>query len=288
MKTTAFPDCRRFAASVAAAGGKLPQTLQNLIQAHDVLADATALPAAAQRPESTIFDAALDGSLTRERLGELLPAAASAAAVYEYAKTLAGSVERVLLGAWHREMESGGADAILSSMRPLFDKHAKEIAKARSLFNAESSAEAILASGVPEVVTAWGDLNDHLTVIAKIAVVAREFGPRLGSCPQIREFAGGDGFLLADEALMCADGNLVLDSSYFLRPDGPHRASALFQVRLKLHSVDSARARYTQWAADQWDASNVGRPRGGRLIDGEMVEDPLPPNPFRQQEEANA
>ena len=132
-KTANFADCRRFAASVTAAGGQLPQALENLIQAHSVLADAAALPAATQRPESAIVDAALDGSLTPEKLSKLMPAAASAAAVDEYAKTLAGSVERVLLGAWHREMEAGGADLVLDSMRTSFDEHATEIAKARSV-----------------------------------------------------------------------------------------------------------------------------------------------------------
>jgi hypothetical protein len=281
MKTAAFLDCKRFGASVVAAGGKLPPKLQNLIQAHDVLADAAVLPAASQAPESGIVDAALAGDLTRERLGELLPAAASAAAVNEYAKTLAGSVERVLLGAWHRQIDDGGADAILDSMRKLFDRHAAEIAKARSLFDSESSAESVLASGEPAVMAAWGSLNDHLTVVAKIALVARAFGPRLGSFPQIREFAGGDGFRLDDTAIMCADGGLMQDSAYFLQPDGPHRASALFRVQLRLHTIDSARTRYTEWAAAQWDASFAERPRGGRLIDGEMV-DPAPKNPYRQ------
>ena len=141
--TTSFTDCRRFASNVKAAGGKLPQQLQNLIQAHSVLADAAALPAAAQAPESAIVDAALDGSLSRERLAELLPPAASAAVVGEYAKTLAGNVERVMLGTWHRAMDKGGADQILTSMRGRFEEHAKQIAAAKQLFNSESDAEFI-------------------------------------------------------------------------------------------------------------------------------------------------
>ena len=288
-KTPNFPDCRRFAASVTAAGGKLPQTLQNLIQAHSVIADAAAIPARAQAPESAIVDCALDGSLTSEKLAKLLPAAASAAAEHEYAKFLAGNVERTLLGAWHREIENGGADAILDSMRPLFDKHAQEIATARSLFNPESSAEHVLSSGEPAVMTAWQGLNEHLAVVAKIALVAREFGPRLGDFPMIREYAGGDGHLLDDTAIMVADGGLRADSVYFQRPDRGHKDSPLFKVQLKLHSVESAQARYAAWAADEWDGLHAGRDLGGWIDErtGEMHPHPRPKNPYRR-EEANA
>ena len=132
------------------------------------------------------MDCALDGSLTEEKLAELLPAAASAAAVHEYAKQLAVRTENVLLGAWHREIGNGGADLVLDSMRSLFDRHAKEIEKARGLFNAESSAEHVLASGEPAVIKAWQELGDHITAVAKIAVVAREFGPRIGELPTNR------------------------------------------------------------------------------------------------------
>ena len=284
-KATNFHDCKRFAASVAAAGGTLPQTLENLIQAHDVLADATALPVATARPESAIVDCALQGTLNAEKLTKLLPAAASAAAVNEYAKTLAGSVERVLLGAWHREMESGGADLILDSMRSTFDRHAKDIAKARSLFSAESSAEHVLASGEPAVVTAWQGLTGHLTVVSKIAVVAREFGPRLGDYPQIVEYAGGDGHTLDDTAIMVADGGLQADSAHFQRPDQGHRSSPLFKVSLRLHTIESARARYAQWAAGQFDRVNSRDP-GGWIDEQGVHPFPRPENPYRQKADA--
>jgi hypothetical protein len=286
-KTTSFADVKRFAASVAAAGGTLPQTFENLIRAHDVLADATALPAATQRPESGIVDAALDGSLTPEKLTKMLPAAASAAAVNEYAKTLASSVERVLLGTWHREMESGGADAVLDSMRPTFDRHAKEIAKARSLFNSESSAEHVLASGEPAVMTAWSTLNGHLIAVSKVAIVAREFGPRLGDYPMIVEYAGGDGHLLDDTAIMVADGGLLADSAHFQRPDQGHRSSPLFKVPLRLHTVASARSRYAQWAAIQFDRLHGGRDPGGWIgEDGQVHKHPVPKNPYRETADA--
>ena len=138
-KTVNFVDCKRFAANVAAAGGTLPGPLKNLLAAHSGAGGLSGLPTRAAAPESAIVDAALDGSLTPERLVELLPAAASAAAVNEYARTLAVRTENVLLGAWHREIDNGAADLVLSSMRRQFDAHAKEIQKSRALFNAESA-----------------------------------------------------------------------------------------------------------------------------------------------------
>jgi hypothetical protein len=236
-KTTNFADVRRFAASVAAAGGKLPQPLKNLIQAHSVLAAPTGLPARTEAPETAIVDAALDGSLTPERLAELLPAAASAAAVNEYAKQLAVRTENILLAQFHREIDNGGAGLVLDSMRPVFDRHAKEIEKARGLFNAESSAEHVLASGEPAVIKAWQELGDHITAVAKIAVVAREFGCKpTAQFPQVAPYNLAEDFRVDDTALMVADGDsLVADSAHFQRPDGPHRASALFRVPLKLH-----------------------------------------------------
>jgi hypothetical protein len=85
-----------------------------------------------------------------------------------------------------------------------------------------------------------------------------------------------------DTALMVADGpSLALDSAPFLRPDGPHRASALFKVSLKLHSMTSATQRYNAWAADEFDRVHSG-PRGGYIgTDNQMHEDPVPVNPYR-------
>jgi hypothetical protein len=183
-KTTSFADCRRFAAAVTAAGGTLPGPLRNLVGAHSVMAASTGLPARAAAPEAAIVDCALDGTLTPERLSELLPPAAAAAATIEYAKELAVRTENILLAQFHRELDNGAADLVLTSMRPVFDRHAKEIGKARRLFNAESDPELVLASGEPDGIKAWGGLSDHITAVGKIAVVAREFGPR-GNYPQI-------------------------------------------------------------------------------------------------------
>ena len=204
------------------------------------------------------MDAALDGSLTAEKLSKLLPAASAAAAVGEYAKGLAVRAETVLLGQFHREIDNGAADFVLGSMRKNFDKHAAEIAKARGLFSSESSPEHVLNSGETAVMKAWQELPEHIVAVSKIAAVAREFGPRLGNFPMITEYHLADNFRISDTGLMCCGGTIwpwTARRSWF--PDGPHRASAFFRVPLKLNTIAEAKARYAE-------------PCGGRVRPGRV------------------
>jgi hypothetical protein len=195
-KTVDIGDAVRLASSVAAAGGEIPSTLGHLLLAHDLLSS----PGAAQPPERDIMTAALKGQLTDEKLAKLLPTAATAAMIANYARELAQNCAHVLLGQIHREIEGGAADQILDSLRPKFDEHAAEIARARSLIDPESSPEHILASAAPEMVEAWQALDGHLRVVCKIAAVASQFGPRLGAFPQIAEYPNADNFRLTDGA----------------------------------------------------------------------------------------
>jgi hypothetical protein len=229
--------------------------------------------------------AALDGTLTAEKLAELAPVAASAAATASYLRTLADNSAHVLLGEWHRQVKAGGADAILDSLRKKFDVHAKAIEHARSLISAESSAEHVIESGEPELVTAWQQLDGHIRAVTQIAAVASQFGPRLGNFPQIREYAPGENFRLDDRALTCTSGELTTDSALFARPDTGHRTSPFFRVGgLKLHTIGEMQARYNAWAATEFDKINSGR-RGGWLdtATGQIHEHPAPKNPYREK-----
>lgn len=166
-------------------------------------------------------------------------------------------------------------------MRDRFAEHAKAIEKARSLISSESSAEAVIESGQPELVTAWQGLNGHLAVISRIAAVASQFGPRLGAFPQITEFAQGENARLDDRAIMCTDGPLVVDSALFGRPDQGHRTSPFFRTSLRLHSIAEAQARYNTWAATEFDRVHSG-PRGSWIgQDGQVHQHPVPKNPYR-------
>src|SRR5262245_48955773 len=237
--TTCFTDCRRFAAAITAAGGVVPDALAHLLSAHELLSS----PAATQRPEPDILTAALEGSLSAATLAKLAPTAAAAQMTQTYLRELARSSEHVLLGEWHRQMKAGGADQILGSLRERFDQHATAIATARELINPDSTAEQVIASGQSELVTAWQQLSGHIKVIAQIAHIATQFGPRGGIFPQITEYSLGENFRLTDSAIMCMSGDLEHDSAAFGRPDPMgHRDNPWFKVPLRLHSIASAKA----------------------------------------------
>jgi hypothetical protein len=276
--TTNWKDVQRFAAAIQGAGGVVGDALGGLLTSFEVLNG----PAPSGRPEDAIIDEALAGKLTQKRLAGLAPAAADAASVAAYLKWLSGHSENILLNQAGKVIKAGGADEILDSLRPKWDRHAKAIERARTLINPQSTAEMVIESGEPALVDAWKTLNDHLRVINQIASIAAQFGPRLGWFPQIIEYALGDNFRLNDRTIMCTGGELVSDSALFGRPDSGHRSSPWFKTTLKLHSVESARERYNAWAADEHDRiHSVGR--GGRLIDGVVVPDPVPRNPYRQE-----
>jgi hypothetical protein len=274
--TTLIHDCKQFAAAITAVGGVVPDTLGHILSAHTLLSS----PGRAQRPEDAILDAALDGSLTAAKLDKLLPAAATAHAANIYRQELARNSEHVLLGAWHRALKAGAADQILDSVRDRFQAAAEAIAKARSLFNHESSPEHVLASGEPGTIEAWQQLDGHLRIVSKIGAIAAQFGPRLGNFPQITEFAAGENFRLTDAAIMATAGPLVTDSALFQRPDQGHRTSPWARCTLKLHTIAEAQARYNEWAAEEHDRIHSG-PRGGWIDqNGKVHEHPKPTNPY--------
>ena len=206
------------------------------------------------------MDAVLDGSLTSEKLAKLLPAAATASLVNQYAKDLARGSEHVLVGRFHQTLARGdGIDQILDSLRPKFDAEAKAIEAARDLIDPSSSAEQVIESGQPELVTAWQGLKGHIAAISAIGDVARMFGPRLGQFPAIVEYPLAEGFRVDDRALMCCGGtDLAIDSAPFLVPDSPHRGSAWFRVPLRLNTLEQAKDRYRRFASDQWERVNSG------------------------------
>jgi hypothetical protein len=199
MKTTDFRDAVRLAGAITALGAEVPAVLGHLLTSYEVLST----PAPSGRPEDEIMDCALGGKLTAKRLAELAPAAAAAASTIAYIRELARNSEHTLLGAWHREIAAGAADAILDSLRPNFVKHAAAIEEARSMINAESSAEQILATAQPGLVDVWQQLPTHLSVVSKIGAIAAQFGcrtaifhkslntiwPRTTGCPTRRSCA---------------------------------------------------------------------------------------------------
>ena len=276
---TDIRDCQKFATAIAAAGGVVPSALQHLLSSYELLRR----PGPAQPPEEAILTHALDGTLDQKTLDKLLPAAAAAAQANTYRQELARSAEHTLVGQWHRQVADGGADQILDSLRPSFERHAEAIAAARSLFTAESTPEHVLASGEPGTIEAWQQLDAHVRAVTQIAAVASQFGCRpQAQFPQVKEYNLGETHKLDDRALMCTSGFLVTDSALFRQADSGHRSSPFFRVGgLRLHTVQGAQNRYDEFAAEEFVRVHSG-PRGGWIDqNGQVHQHPAPKNPYR-------
>ena len=274
--TASLRDCSALVTATEEAGGQVPEVLTNILAGAHLL---NTRPAPVD-PARTIVAAAVDGSLTAEKLDELLVTAAGQQSVAGYACEVRQRSERLITEAFHKALREGACDELLNTLRPIWDEHAAAVGEARSEINSESSAEHILASGSPKLVECWRQLPTHLAALNKIAAVARQFGPRIGSFPLIAEYANADGFRLEDSAIWCADGSLETDSAAFRRPGTQPRQHPLFNVTLKLHSVSSAESRYKSWAAAQWEQQNSGPVQSWIDDEGHAHEFPRPVNPY--------
>ena len=211
-KTTNIHDFENLAASIAACGGVVPDRIERLLLAHQLLN----APAPAEKPETPILTAAVSGELDEKMLNKLIGPAAIAAMTAQYRAELVHRSEHTIVGQLHRALTAGCADQILDGLRDSFTAHAEQIAHARSLgINAESSPEHILASAEPGTIEAWNTLDDHIGAVSAIGAIAIRFGPRMGDFPQLREYAGAENFRLVDAAIMCCDGPIVQEAAVF-------------------------------------------------------------------------
>lgn len=213
--TSSLRDCSALVTATREAGGQAPEVLTNIIDGARLL-DAHR---AVTDPARAIVAASVDGALTAEKLDELVTEAARAQVFNTYLGELRQRSERMFVEQFHRALAAGACDQLLSTLRPTWDEHAAAVAEARSEISSESSAEHILASGSPKLVACWQQLPGHLDKLNKIVAVARQFGPRVGNFPLIKEAGNSNNHLLEDSAIWCADGNLEVDSAAF-RPAG--------------------------------------------------------------------
>ena len=255
VATSSLTDCARLVTAVQEAGGHPPKSLTN------ILAGAHLLNAhsGASDPAKTIVDAALAGTLTEKRLNDLIATAATAQMVNTYRGELRWRSERLFVDAFHEALRDGAANELLDGLRPSFDKASAQLAAARDIIPTEQPAEQFLRTANPAAIAAWQHLDGHLATIDTIGRIAAQFGCRTAQFPMIEEYALGDGFRLDDRAIVATDGPLESDSAVFRHPDQGHRTSPWFRLPLRLHSIDSARERYRQWAAPDGNACTPAR-----------------------------
>jgi hypothetical protein len=276
--TTLLRDCNQLITATWDAGGKAPKILADILAGADLVHAHNSVP----DPARTIVAAAVAGALTADRVAELVTEAANAQLHNNYLGELWQRSERLFVQTFHKALAAGACDELLASLRPQWDEHAAAIGEARAVgINAQSDPSHILESGQAGLAECWQQLPGHLAALNGIAMIARQFGPRIGNFPMITEYANSDGHLLEDAAIWCSAGDLVADSVAFRRP-GTHRQSPLFAVQLRLNTLAEARGRYRVWAAAQWEQRHSG-PRGGWVDDdGVHHEHPMPANPYAE------
>ena len=166
----------------------------------------------------------------------------------------------------HAELRDGCADLILDSLRERFDAAVGAIAHAKSVIGSgESSAEHVLSTAGPETVEAWQQLGQHITVVAKIAGIASQFGCRQTAAFSLVELYGlADNHLVDDRALAVTTGSLVADSALLMQPDRGRTTSPYFRCGgLKLHSTAEMQRRYDEFAAAESIGSTVASAADG-------------------------
>jgi hypothetical protein len=188
--------------------------------------------------------------------------------------------------------DGGGADAVLQLLRAGFDAAADTLRTAQATVDIPTNDPAtFLENASPAELAAWQSVKPAIAELDAVAAVARVFGP-LGAFPLLPDPRSVAPTLscgwLHDIAVMCTDSPLLASCAQFQRPApvGDVRSSPWLKISPHLHSVDSARERLRVWSEAAWADEEAQRPRGGRLIDGVIVDDPPRPNPFTREEAA--
>ena len=270
---------RNLVAAVGQAGGDVPQPLTNILEAEALLARPHPIP----NPAQAIVSCAADGSLTEQRLDELIESAARAQVIANYRADLRlNTSARLFVNAFYEQLQSGAADEVLSGLRPAFTNAAEQISAAREVIPpSDVPAEQFLATPSQAAVTLWKQLPGLLATITRVAAVASAFGPK-GHFPLIATYAQGDGHLLHDVAIFCANGpSLEADSKPFLHPDRGHRDSPYLRVPLRLATVAEAVERYRIWAEGQREMLHAGPATKWVDPQGGMHDQQKPENPYR-------
>ena len=268
---------------MVAAGGTVPDVLGHLLSGTGLIEGLSAAPA----PVIGIVEELAAGRMTSQRLSKVIEAAAQQQAVANCAGDLKRAMEPQIVQRFHAALRDGAADEIISSLESAFDAAAEAIAHAKSVIGSgESTLEHVLDTGTSETVEAWQQLPRHLATVTAVAGIASMFGCRQGAqFSLIESYTPAYNHRIDDRAVMVTSGGLVADSALMMQPDHGRTSSPFYRAGgLRLHTIAEAQARYDEFAASEHDRIHGG-PRGGHIgEDGRVHEDPVPINPFRQQE----
>jgi hypothetical protein len=273
-------DAQRLLDAIQKLGYTPPKTLSAVLTAREKLAEAPPIP----NPTKGLVAAALDG----EDVDKILEQTAIARLVAEERKSLP-RVEGELLNEFGRRLDNSGADDLLSLIRPRFDKAANTLRTAQATIDVPADPAAFLNTATGKQLIAYQSIAPAVSELDAVAAVARQLGPS-GPFPVVPDPRSIDNSVrcgwLHDVATMCTDSPLITACAEFQKPAPLNdiHASPWLKVSPHLHTIESARERLRVWAEAAWADEEAQRPRGGRLINGVIVDDPPRCNPFAREE----
>jgi hypothetical protein len=284
--TVSYADVTRLLSAIAELDVTPPRALTEVVAAHEKLT--AALSSVVTNPVKMLVTAALDGHAGAEKVDRLLERAALARLVAEERRGLDQRVEPALVEELGRRLDAGAADEVLDLIRPRFDAAAATLQSAQAIGIPDDMA-AFIETASPDQLRAWQSVKPAVTALNTVAAVASAFGPT-GPFPVVTDPRTVSPIIscgwLHSVGVMCCSSDLQASCAAFQRPNplDDVRSSPWLRVTPHLHSVDSAAERVRLWAERAWADEVSQRPRGGRLVGGEVVRDPMPKNPFTLEE----
>jgi hypothetical protein len=256
---TGIRHAEALAADAAHFVGKVPQRITDLLAAHAALSGGPS-----GNPTDDLVREIATGGLAGDELTAAIAAAAAADAAVRFHADLRVRAEPSIMRAIVHELENGGADEIIDSLRPAFDEAVAVLKSARKHVEPSATAEGFLGTATAEGLAAWHSITPAVEVLNGIGYVVTQFGP-LGQLEMVQAADPILGVQLAPEAVMFGGPNLdVVDATHAFRKPGMHRASPWFATSyaLRLNTIAEARERVRAIGEVAFDAMEHRRVAG--------------------------
>jgi hypothetical protein len=275
-------DARRLQDAVTELGGEFPAPLTGLL---DLVGTIKTLPPAPD-PTAVLIEDALAGRTVE--LSKLIASAAKAENEAGYAQRLRTTVERDSMRRFVAEIRSGGADAILDSVRPKFEATAKRIAALRDIVDPSWSTDTLVAQCDPDQLGAYREYPSLVAVIDRFASLVAQLGRNgiFAVLEQPGHGAHNELVGLRDEALFLTDSDPFQASGVINARRADWRTSPWLRVSLRLNTIDAVRERLRALAESAFDAIEMSRGQRGSLTADGYKPDPKRSNPFALTEAA--
>ncbi|MEV0105552.1 hypothetical protein AB0H42_04300 [Nocardia sp. NPDC050799] len=250
--------CTELCTRTTELGGTVPAELRRLLDTHAAVR--------AWQPAATadhLARAITDGSFTAKNAGEYLDT--ELARPTTEPREIRGKAETIILRTFATAVRNGAGDAIVESVRPVFDKAKAGVVDASAWITPSTTAEQVIEFG-PDALQAWYDLGHHHRTLEQVnglvalfldafRLVARQPFMRHGSAPRAAFYVRDETVNLDSAAEALAPENntgrggrwLRLLTASDLTLNTPTRAAEI---------IAAQQAEYERLQREEYDASH--------------------------------